>query len=83
MASLCTMIIPATYSARFATKQLSSARAALTPKEAKFLEYVQQNWTEGAVLPKAFGIGLASGIVAATSGSVARSLRRMQARRST
>jgi type II secretory pathway component PulM len=80
-AFLLALLIPAVYVAPFASKHTTNRRAALTPEEAAFLQYVERNWTEEAGLAKAFGFGLSAGIVGATSGFVVRSLKRREADR--
>ena len=80
MAFLLTIFVPAAYVARHAGKRPHRGPA-MSAEEAAFFRYVRKHWSEEAVLPKAVGLGLATGIVAATSSYVARLMKRSLAGR--
>ena len=71
IAFLLALGIPAVYVAKHRRDVVP-----LPPEEERFLNYVRRNWTEETGFSKAFGIGLASGIAAATSGYATRAIRR-------
>jgi hypothetical protein len=73
---LLALSIPAVYVAMHRRDVLP-----LAPEEERFLTSVRRNWTEEAGLSKALGIGLASGIAAATSGYATRAMRRRESGR--
>src|SRR5438067_163413 len=66
LAFLFTLTIPAAYVAPGAGKRPHRGFAR-SSKEAAFRRYVQRNWTQEAVLPKAAGLGQATGFAAATA----------------